>query len=138
MFLSLENAPSSVFDQVEAHINDFVENCFLEVDSTVAEPQEGVEKLLSIQGLEESLAERVIARQDARLRFLNVPNKYWSTVVEGEKFAIDWQNFEEFLDKTQDFQQLAPVFRSPDVIFELAKDGKEIRPELFDQPRRFR
>lgn len=131
MFRSLKNAPSPVFDHIKEHINDFVENCFLQVDSTVAEPQEGVENLLSIPGLEDNLGERVLARQNARLRFLNVPNQYWSTVVEQEKFVIDWQNLEELLVETDDFQQLAPVFRSPDVVSELAKDRKKVRPELF-------
>ncbi|GAA4463852.1 P-loop NTPase fold protein [Novipirellula rosea] len=131
MFRSLKNAPPSVFDHVEKHINDFVKNCFLEVDSTVAEPREGVEKLLSVQGLEENLGERVIERQNARLRFLHVPKHYWATLVEEEKFVIDWQNFEEFLVETVDFPQLASVFQSHDVVSELAKDRKEIRPELF-------
>ena len=131
MFLSLENAPSAVFDHVIGQIDDFVQSCFLEVESTVAEPQVGVEKLLSIEGLEANLGERVIARQDARLRFLNVPKHYWATIVEQEKFLINWQNFEEFLNENNDFQQLAPVFRSPDAISELAEYRREIRPELF-------
>lgn len=133
MFLSLENAPPAVFIHVTEHINDFVENCFFEVDSTVTEPQEGVEKLLSIQGLGDDLGERVIARQDARLRFLSVPNRYWSTVIEKDKFVIDWQNIEELFVETNDFQQLAPIFRSPDVVSELAKERKEITLELFRQ-----
>lgn len=132
MFLSLGNAPRDVFGHVEEHINDFVEDCFLEVNSTVAEPQEGVEKLLSVEGLDENLGKRIIARQDARLRFLNVPNRYWATVVEEEKFAIDWQNFEGFLDETNDFQQLSTIFRSSGVVSELATNRKIIRPELFN------
>lgn len=131
MFLSLENTPSDVFEHVEVHINDFVENCFLQVDMTVTEPQEGVEKLLSVQGLEENLGKRVIERQDARLKFLNVPKQYRATVVEEEKFVIAWQNFEELLIETDDFDQLVPVFLSADVVSELAKDRKEILPELF-------
>lgn len=132
MFRSLENAPSPVFDHVEEHINDFVENCFLEVESTVAESQEGVEKLLSIEGLEDNLGKRVIAREVARLRFLNVPTHYWSTIVEDEKFVIDWQNVEEFFVETENFQKLAPIFRSPSVVSELVKVRKQIRPDLFD------
>lgn len=132
MFLSLESAPPAVFSHVQEHINDFVENCFLEVDSTIEEPQEGVEKLLSVQGLEENLGEQVIARQDARLKFLKVPKHFWATIVEEEKFVIDWQNFEEMLVETDNFQQLTPIFRSPDVVSELAKDRKEISPKLFN------
>lgn len=131
MFISLKGCPSAVFNHVQENINDFVESCFLEVNSTVAEPQGGLEDLLSVHGLEENLGERVIVRQDARLRFLNVPDRYWSQVIEEEKYLVEWQNFEEFLAETDDFQQLAPVFRSPDVVSELAKGRKKIRPELF-------
>lgn len=132
MFQSLKNSPPTVVDHVEKHINDFVENCFLAVDSTVAEPQEGVEKLLSVQGLEASLGEQVIARQEARMRFLHIPNHYWATLVEKEKFVIDWQNIEEFLIETDDYRQLAPILRSPDVMSELAKDQRKIDEDLFD------
>jgi len=132
MFLSLQNAPSTVFDYVKEFINEFVEKCFLKVDSTVAEPQEGVEKLLSVQGLEENLGERVIARQNAGLRFLNVPKHYWATVVEEEKYVIDWQNIEEILDESEDFQLLSSIFRSTNTLSELSKDQKRIRPELFN------
>ncbi|WP_286762449.1 MULTISPECIES: P-loop NTPase fold protein [Rhodopirellula] len=131
MFVSLEKAPSTVVDYVYGQINDFVKSCFLKVDSTVAEPQDGVEKLLSKQGLEESIGERVIDRQDARLRFLNVPKHYWTKIVEEGKFAIDWQNFEELLDESEDLQQISSVFRSDDVSAGLANDRKQIQPELF-------
>ena len=131
MFVSLKNVSPPVIDHVVKHINDFVENCFLEVAPTVGEPQESLEALLSVESLDRELGERVVARQEARLRFLNIPNFYWATVVEKQKFVIDWQNIEELLGETHDFQQLAPIFQSPDVVSELAKDRKEIRPELF-------
>ncbi|MEW4491037.1 hypothetical protein AB1L42_23365 [Thalassoglobus sp. JC818] len=133
MFLSLKNAPPSVFRHVEKHINNFFENCYLKVDETVTEPQEGVEMLLSVQGLKEDLGKRVVERQEARLRFLEVPKCYWATVVEEEKFVINWENVEDLFDETGDFEQLAPIFRSPDVVSELAKDGKKNQPKLFDQ-----
>jgi hypothetical protein len=132
MFLSLKNAPSAVFDHVEGNINDFVDNCFLKVDSTVAEPQEGVENLLSTQGLEGNLGERVVKRQQAQIMFSHVPTHYWTTIIEERKFIIGWQNFEELFAETNDSTHLVSIFRSPDVVFELAKDRKEIRPELFD------
>uniref|UniRef100_UPI0005C7DC00 hypothetical protein n=1 Tax=Rhodopirellula sallentina TaxID=1263869 RepID=UPI0005C7DC00 len=132
MFLSLKNAPSPVFDHVEGRINDFVDNCFLKADWTVSEPQEGVENLLSTQDLEENLGERVIKRQQTRVMFLHVPTRYWPTIIAERKFIIGWQNFEELFAETDDSAHLVPIFRSPDVVFELAEDRKEIRPELFD------
>ncbi|MCP5548192.1 MAG: ATP-binding protein [Akkermansiaceae bacterium] len=55
MFLRLENSPESVFNRIKENINSFVEFCFLAVDSTVAESQEGVEKMLSIPGLKRKI-----------------------------------------------------------------------------------
>ncbi|SMP45818.1 KAP family P-loop domain-containing protein [Neorhodopirellula lusitana] len=132
MFLSLKNARSPVFDHVERRINDFVDNCFLEADSTVSEPQEGVENLLSTQDLEENLGERVIKRQHTRVMFSHVPTCYWPTIIAERKFIIGWQNFEELFAETDDSTHLVSIFRSPDVVFELAEDRKEIITELFD------
>ena len=132
MFLSLMISPSTVADYVVKHVNDFVKNCFLAVDSTVAEPQEGVERLLSIAELETSLGEQLIARQAARMRFQNIPKHYWAALVEKERFVVDWQNIEEFLIEAEDSRQLAPIFRSPEVMSELAKDQRRIDADLFD------
>lgn len=61
-----------------------------------------------------------------------IPNHYWATLVEKEKFVIDWQNIEEFLIETEDFRQLVPIFRSPGVVSALAKDQRKIDSDLFD------
>lgn len=132
MFLSLSSAPHTVLGHVENHITDFVESCFLEVDSTVREPQEGVEKLLSVQGLDEGLGKRLVARQEARVRFSSVPTVYWPAIVEEQKYVVDWQNLEELLVETEDFHHLAPVFRSADIVSELAEERKKIPTEFFD------
>ncbi len=42
------------------------------------------------------------------------------------------QNFEEFLADTDDHNQLMPVFSSPEVVSELAKEQREIDSDLFD------
>jgi hypothetical protein len=131
MFLSLGKAPKSVFTYIEANINSFIERCFLEVDSTIAEPQQSLEKMLSVQGLREEIGNRVIARQQALLRFSEVPRAYWATIVEEQKYVIDWENFNELLIETGDFANLAPIFRSADVISEIAKNRKKIRVDLF-------
>lgn len=132
MFLSLGKVPKSVLKNVEENIDGFVESCFLKVDSTVAEPQAGVEKILSVLGLNEELGKRVIERQEARVRFSDVPSAYWPTIVEEQKYVVDWENVDELLVATGDIAQLAPIFRTANVVAELAKDRKKIRKNLFD------
>lgn len=131
MFLSLENAPPTVAEHVKEHINSFVKSCFLKVDSTAEEPQEGVEHLLSVHGLEEDLGERVIARQKSRIRFSNTPSHYWAAIIKSKKFVIEWQNIEYLFNEKGDFLHVAPIFLSPDTVAELANERKEISADLF-------
>ena len=132
MFLSLSKLPEPIFENVEKSIDGFVEDCFLKVESTVAEPQEGVEKILSVDGLNEELGKLLIKRQNALVRFSDVPRVYWPTIVEEQKYVIDWINFDELLVATGDTSELAPIFRSDTVTTELAKNRKKIRESFFD------
>jgi len=132
MFLSLENSPSTVSKYVKDHINVFVQDCFLQVNSTTGEPKSGVEKLLSVESLKENLGKRIIARQEALIRFLSVPRVYWETVVAERKYEVDWENIEEMFVETAQFKDLEPIFKSELAVAELAKTKKQISQDLFD------
>lgn len=132
LFLSLENAPSTVSKYIKDKINVFVEDCFLQMISTISEPQDSIERLLSVEGLKEDLGKSLLTRQTARIRFVNVPRVYWEAIIAEQKYLVDWENVEELLIETKGFENLEPIFESDFVVAELATVRKPISQELFN------
>jgi hypothetical protein len=132
LFLSLERAPSTVSKYIKDNINVFVEDCFLQMKSTVSEPQDSIEKLLSVESLKEDLGKSIVTRQTARLRFVNVPSAYWETIIAEQKYVVDWENIEELFVETGGFEDLEPIFESDLVVAELATARKAISQDLFN------
>ena len=112
------------------HLEPFIKRCFLQIEESVHEAPEGLERLLNIKGLEPEIVTAIIERQRASLPFEAVLAFYWETLIEFEKFEFTWENIDYYAESRPEDDPFSEDETSPSKILLLTNLSSELAKNI--------